>query len=116
MTSEDTAVPVARTADPVSSAIWVDALRQEGIKAASVERGVGAALGGMSGVGQFVIIVRQSQVGAARSIIAELDGARALVPITTPGERDGAANRALLFAAGGIGTAIVAGLIVRFVI
>ena len=111
---DDQPVVVARTTDTVASAIWVDALRQEGIAARSVERGVGPALGGLQGIGQIVILVRQSEIADARSIIADLDGASALAPVQLPGEQRAAASRALAVVGWGMAMAVALGLAVRF--
>ncbi len=89
MTSADDhegAVIVAEASDAAEARIWVDALRDEGIEAACVERGPGGALGGASIFGAaWAVLVPRARIAEARGVIAELGGAHALVAYRTPG-------------------------------
>ncbi|MCZ2109055.1 MAG: DUF2007 domain-containing protein [Dehalococcoidia bacterium] len=93
-----TTVVVAEAADPVQAEIWVDALRDAGIDAATFERGVGAALGGAvtSGVSRFPVVVATTDVVAARNIITELDGADYLAPFRDASDQRERRARAFL--------------------
>ena len=102
-------VVVAEAPDPVQAGIWVDALRQAGVAAATFERGAGAALGGAAtpGFAAYPIIVSTTDLGAARSVIAELAGAAVLAPYRDGRETRGAQRLALL----AVGAVIIAGLL-----
>ena len=89
---------VAEAADPIQAQIWVSALREAGIEAATFERGVGAALGGAvtSGVSRFPVVVARDDLVGARNVIAELDGAVHLAPIDDPEGQRAARRRVLV--------------------
>jgi hypothetical protein len=80
--TEEPRIIVAEARDEVEAAIWTDALIAAGIPAASYARGVGAALGGASAPGWsvFPVVVDRGQLGAARTVIADLGGGQALAP------------------------------------
>jgi hypothetical protein len=96
-TPDRTTVVVAEASDPVQAEIWVDALRDAGIEAATFERGVGAALGGAvtSGVSRFPVIVASTDLLAARNVISELDGANHLAPFRDAEDQRERRSRAL---------------------
>lgn len=102
MESNDRATAVvARTRDALEAQIWVDLLRNDGLKAAVYEQGVRGALGGASLTGSaHNIIVRRADFARARNIIAEADGAHALAPLTQDDESSARMIRALLTAGG----------------
>jgi len=104
-------VVVARARDEVEAAIWVDALREAGIRAAMFEQGVSAALGGASvpGWASYPVVVARADIGRARNVIAEFAGAAALAPISdgASGER---LRRAALAVAGAIAAIVMWGL------
>ena len=94
---------VAIARDPAEAAIWVDALRQEGIEAASFERGPGAALGGVVGgaLSRCHVLVDPDRIEDARNVVAEMGGAAALAPVaaeTAIANGGTGAARALLLA------------------
>jgi hypothetical protein len=74
-------IVVAEAPDAVTAAIWVDALRDAGINAATFSRGHGAALGGAEAFATHVVLVDSENFAAARTVIAELGGASKLAPI-----------------------------------
>ncbi len=90
-------VVVAEANDPIEAAIWVDALRDDGLGAESFERGVGAAFGGAAThtFSRFPVLVRSEDYAAARSIIAELGGAARLAPFRSASDERERANSAL---------------------
>jgi len=106
MKGEGTAL-VAEAADGIQAQIWVAALREVGIEAATFERGVGAALGGAmtSGLSRFPVIVARRDLLAARNVIADLGGAVHLAPVDYPERQRDAGLRALV-------TVIVAAVVV----
>src|ERR1035437_4084845 len=65
-------VVVAEAPDAVTAAIWVDALRDAGINAASFSRGHGAAFGGAEAFATHIVLVDREYFAAARTVIAEL--------------------------------------------
>jgi hypothetical protein len=78
------AVPVAESQSEIEAELWASALRDAGLRAAVVEVGPGGAFGGavpLPGWVFYRVLVNDSDVAAARNIIADLDGARALTPI-----------------------------------
>lgn len=113
--SADATVAVAETRDPVEAGLWVDALRRSGIRAAVFERGMGGALGGADTYGFSVhrVIVGYHDLARARSIIAELGGASALMPYRTPDEEGARAMRVLGIVAGSMAIVIAAALALR---
>ena len=74
-------IVVAEAPDAVTAAIWVDALRDAGINAATFSRGHGAAFGGAEAFAMHVVLVDGASFAAARTVIAELGGASKLAPI-----------------------------------
>jgi hypothetical protein len=112
-----TTTVVAEAQDPLQAEIWLDALRSQGIEAASFERGVGGALGGAltAGFAVYPIIVAQADLAAARGVIAQVAGASAIAPVRDSAETRAAQHRALI-AVGVIAVAIlVAGVLGRLV-
>lgn len=91
-------VVVARTTDGIQAQIWVDMLHDEGIDASTYQRGVQAALGGVTGIGTHLVLVHRDHVGDARNVIAEAGGASALAPIPSEPESHGTLVRALFAA------------------
>jgi len=93
-------VVVAEASDPIEAAIWVDALRDDGLGAESFERGVGAAFGGAAAhaFSRFPVLVRSEDYAAARNVIADLAGAARLAPYRSAREERERANAALKFA------------------
>ena len=83
------AVVVAEADDPVQAHLWVDALRQAGIEAATFEKSAGAAFGGaaLHYLAVYPVVVRSGSLAAARSVIAEISGAGVLSPYRAPAER-----------------------------
>lgn len=108
-------VAVAETRDPVQAGLWVEALRQAGIRAAVFERGIGGALGGADtyGFSFHRIIVGYHDLAQARNIIAELGGAGALMPYRSPDEEGARAMRVLGIIAGSMAIVIAAALALR---
>lgn len=74
-------VVVAEAPDAVTAAIWVAALHDAGINAATFSRGHGAAFGGAEAFATHVVLVDGSRIADARTVIAELGGASKLAPI-----------------------------------
>ena len=99
-------VIVAEAPDAVTAAIWVDALRDAGINAATFSRGHGAAFGGADAFATHVVLVDGDQFAAARTVIAELDGASKLAPLPNP-EAETRRQRGALIAVGCIVAAII---------
>ncbi|MGE5595859.1 MAG: hypothetical protein ACM3S1_07475 [Hyphomicrobiales bacterium] len=108
-------IVVAEALDPVQAGIWVDALRAAGIEAGTYERSVSAAFGGAAiGGASYPVLVDSGNLGAARTVIAELSGGAVLAPY-----RDSAAQRerrtqALRVVLGVVVVALVMALILRF--
>jgi len=108
------AVVVAEAPDAVRAAIWVDALRSAGITASTFERGVGAALGGASPLGAvYPVVVSNDDVGAARTVIADLAGASALAPYRDRGDARSGQRRVLILMAIIMGGVLGAGVLAR---
>ena len=111
-------VIVAQAAELVQAQLWVSALRDAGIEAATFERGVGAALGGATAVGAtYPVLVQRRDLVAARNVIAEMGGAPALAPLAEPETARSARARAAatvgLVAVAGALAALIARLIAR---
>ena len=103
-------VVVAVAENSLEANLWVDALRQAGIRASSFERGHGGALGAPTWrESVFPVLVRASEIGAARSVIADLGGARALAPVREPADA-GAATRLLAWVVAAVVVALVLGV------
>ena len=116
-TEADGATIVAEASDIAEAHIWIDALRDEDIKAAFVERGPGSALGGASLFGSsYAVLVPRARIGEARSVIADLGGGRALVAYRTTEEERDRSRRAFVTVAGAILLVVVVAVIVRFVL
>ena len=116
-TEADGATIVAEASDIAEAHIWIDALRDEDIQAAFVERGPGGALGGASLLGSsYAVLVPRARIGEARSVIAELGGGRALVAYSTAEEERDRSRRAFVTVAGAILLVAVVAVIVRFVL
>jgi hypothetical protein len=112
-----TTLVVAEARDPIQAQIWVDALRDHGIKASSFERGVGGALGGAvtAGMAIYPIIVAIEDLGAARNVIADLDGAVYLSPVRDRATAQAAQRRALTIAGFVVVGIVVLGLLSRVI-
>ena len=107
-------VVVAEAPDAVQAAIWVDALRNAGIVARTFERGVGAALGGASHLGAvYPVVVANDEVGAARTVIADLSGAGALAPYRDRRDARSGQRRALALVGVIMAGVLVAGVLAR---
>ncbi len=116
-TEADGATIVAEASDIAEAHIWIDALRDEDIQAAFVERGPGGALGGASLFGSsYAVLVPRARIGEARSVIADLGGGRALVAYRTAEEERDRSRRAFVTVAGAILLVAVVAVIVRFVL
>jgi len=112
--AEDYAVVVAEAPDAVRAAIWVDALRSAGIAARTFERGVGAALGGALSFGAvYPVVVSNDDVGAARTVIADLAGASALARYRDRRDARSSQRRVLILLAIIMGGVLGAGVIAR---
>ena len=116
-TEADGATIVAEASDIAEAHIWIDALRDEDIQAAFVERGPGGALGGARLFGSsYAVLVPRARIGEARSVIADLGGGRALVAYRTAEEERDRSRRAFVTVAGAILLVAVVAVIVRFVL
>lgn len=105
-------VVIAEAEDEVQAGIWVDALRNAGVQAATFERGVGGALGGaVTGLAVYPVIVRESDFSAARNVIADLGDADRLSAYREPAADRARAARALALAAGVAVVALLAGVV-----
>ena len=114
-TEEDGATIVAEASDIAQAHIWIDALRDEDIEAAFLERGPGGALGGASLFSSsYAVLVPRARIGEARSVIAELGGGRALVAYRTAEEERESSRRVFLTVAGGILLVAVLAVVLRF--
>lgn len=102
---------VAEAPDAVTATIWVDALRDAGINAATFSRGHSAALGGAEAFATQVVLVERDQFAAARTVIAELGGASKLAPIPDR-EVEAQRQRGALIAVGSIVAVIIAAAVV----
>lgn len=106
---------VAEASDIAEARIWIDALRDEEIDAAYVERGPGGALGGASVFGSsYAVIVPRDRIGDARNVIAELGGGGALVAYRTAEEERRRSRRAFLTVAGGVAVVAAIAVVLRF--
>ena len=106
---------VAEAGDIAEARIWIDALRDEEIDAAFVERGPGGALGGASVFGSsYAVLVPRDRIGDARNVIAELGGGGALVAYRSAEEERRRSRRAFLTVAGGVGLVAVIAVVLRF--
>jgi hypothetical protein len=108
---------VAEALDPLQADIWLRALREAGIEAASFERGVGAALGGAvtAGSARYPIVVAEADIGAARSVIADLSGASAIAPVRARADVRASQRRALLTVAAVVVGIVILGVLSRIV-
>ena len=106
---------VAEVSDIAQAHIWVDALRDEDIDAACLERGPGGALGGASLFGlSYAVLVPRERMAEARSVIAELGGGRALVAYQTAEEERERSRRAFLTVGGGVLVVALVAVVLRF--
>ena len=107
-------IVVAEAPDPAQARIWVDALADAGIRAATFERGSSAALGGSPLAGSaYPVLVASEDFSAARSIIAELGGAAALSPYRDAAETRARGERALVAVVTAIAAVVVAAIALR---
>ena len=108
---------VAEAPDPIQADIWISALRDAGIQAAAFERGVGSALGGAvtAGIARYPIIVAETDLGAARNVIAELGGASAISPFRDRKDLHESQRRALLTVGAIVVGILVLGVLARVV-
>lgn len=94
---------VAEAPDIGQARIWIDALRNDGIRATYFERGPSGAFGGASlPLTSFSVLVGRHHVGQARSIIADLGGTGALVPFSSLEDERGRSQRVLGMLVGGV--------------
>lgn len=107
-------VVVAEAPDAVTAAIWVDALRDAGINAASFSRGHGAAFGGAEAFAIHIVLVDENRIADARTVIAELDGASRLAPIPNRKAEAQRQRGALIAVASIVAAIIAAALMGRF--
>jgi hypothetical protein len=79
----ETAVVVAETADEVEAHLWAGALRDAGLRSEVLMRGPAGALGGVVAfpASSFQVLVQRGALETARNVIAELGGARRLMPV-----------------------------------
>ena len=112
--STPTAV-VAEAPDPMAAQIWVDALRDAGIRAASFEQSVGGALGGAvaTAFARYPIVVAEDQIVAARNVLAHVAGASALSPVPDRAAERGRQQRIVLVAALVVGAVLLFGVVNR---
>ena len=95
--------------------LWLDALRDEEIEAAVLERGPGGAFGGASLFGvSYAVLVPRAHIARARSIITDLGGAAALVAYRTAEEERESSRRVFLTVAGSVALVAVVALVLRF--
>ena len=114
-TEEDGATIVAEASDIAQARIWIDALHDEEIDAAFIERGPGGALGGASLFGvSYAVLVPRAHIAEARSVIAELGGGRALVAYRTAEEERQRSRSAFVTVAGGVLLVALAAVVLRF--
>jgi hypothetical protein len=108
-------VVVAEAADAIEAGIWLDALREAGIEARWFERGAGAALGGatLAGVVSYPVVVPAEAIGSARSVIANLGGARNLAPVSDAEALRARQQRILVIAGAGLGVALAFAVALR---
>ena len=102
---------VAEASDIAQARIWIDALHDEEIDAAFIERGPGgASLFGVS----YAVFVPRAHIAEARSVIAELGGGRALVAYRTAEEERQRSRSAFVTVAGGVLLVALAAVVLRF--
>ena len=112
---EGSSAVVATAGDAIEAEIWVAALRDAGIEAATFERGPGAALGGATVPwASYTVIVPASRLAAARNVLAELAGASVLAPYRAPSDVRDQRQIILKFALGIVIAAILLALVLRF--
>jgi hypothetical protein len=103
---------VAEARDELEAGIWVDALRQAGVRAGTFERSVGGALGGaVTGAAVYPVMVDGDDFGRARNVIAELGAAERLAPFRERGLERERARRGLLLAAVVVGVIAAVGVV-----
>ena len=106
---------IAEASDIAQARIWIDALHDEEIEAAFVERGPGGALGGASLFGiSYAVLVPRAHIAEARSVIAELGGERALVAYRSAEEERARSRSAFLTVGGGILLVALVAIVLRF--
>lgn len=111
------AVVVATARDPIEAEIWVAALRDAGLEAATFERGPGAALGGASVPwAMHSVVVPGEQLGAARNVLADLAGAAVLAPYRDPEEARDQREGILKFALAVVVGAVLLALALRIIL
>lgn len=105
-------IVVAQASDEIEAAIWVDALRDAGVKAATFERGVGAALGGTTTPwSSYPVVVAEEDLLTARNVIAELGGAGSLAPYHDPAAVRERQSRVLVVGVVTIVAVVAAGIV-----
>lgn len=108
---------VAEARDPVQAEIWLDALHAAGIEANAFERGVGAALGGATGVfAIYPVVVAESDLVRARNVIAELGDAARISPVRDHNAARSAQRRGLTIAGALIILIVILGVLSRVVV
>lgn len=106
---------VAEASDIAQARIWTDALHDEDIEAAFVERGPGGALGGANIFGSsYAVLVPRARIGDARNVIAELGGERSLVAFRTAEEERERSHRAFATVGGAVLLVAVIAVVLRF--
>lgn len=107
--SEPAPVVVAVAENGLEANLWLDALHRAGIRASTFERGHGGALGATGWQDSvFPVLVAPGDLGHARSVIADLGGARALAPVRQGDEGRGGP--------GGIVVTIVVAIVLALVL
>ena len=116
--SGDAPVIVAKADSPVQAELWLAALRDAGIQGATYERGVGGAFGGAVGGpwSSYPVLVAREAVGQARSVIAEMDGASVLQPLSDPSAVRAQQTRILLTAGAIVGGGLLLAAVVRLLV
>jgi len=108
---------VAEARDPVQAEIWLDALHAAGIEANAFERGVGAALGGATGVfAIYPVVVGESDLVRARNVIAELGDAGRIAPVRDRNATRAAQRRGLTLAISIVILIVVLGTLSRIIL
>ena len=114
-TEANGAAIVAEASDITEAHIWIDALHDQDIEAAFVERGPGGALGGATHFGSsYAVLVPRARFAEARSVITDLGGGSALVALRTAEEEREAPRRAFLAIGGAILLVALVTLVLRF--
>jgi hypothetical protein len=107
---------VAEANDPITAQVWVDALRDSGIRAAMFEQGTGGALGGAATTfSRYPVLVSEDDLVAARNVIARVAGASALAPIPDRDAERSRQKRIVVIAAAVVVAVLVFGVLNRVI-